>query len=99
MEMIANCEPNKGEEVDNGHSGSTKQEQGAIKRVVQSRGGGLQHVEIKASDINATLSAMASAGLPMIDTRGRPGSRRALIGFPHAKATAGSLLHLVQRDA
>jgi len=51
------------------------------------------------SDIDATLSRMAGAGLQMIDTKGRPGSRRALIGFPHPKATGGILMHLVQRDA
>jgi hypothetical protein len=32
---------------------------------------------------------VARAGLPMIDAKGRPGSRRAIIGFPHPKATGG----------
>jgi hypothetical protein len=45
----------------------------------------------------ALLGSMAAAGLPMIDTRGRPGSRRALIGFPHPRALGGVLIHLVQR--
>jgi hypothetical protein len=40
---------------------------------------------------------MAAAGLPMIDTKGRPGSRRALIGFPHPRALGGVLMHFVQR--
>ena len=81
-----------------GQAGSTKQDQGAITRFVQSRGRGLHHVALKVRDIDATLAGMAGAGLPMIDTRGRPGSRRAQIGFPHPKALGGILMHLVQRD-
>ena len=98
LEFLSNFNPNQGAEVDHGHSGSTKQDQGAITRFVQSRGRGLHHVALKAGDINKTLSGMAEAGLPMIDTKGRPGSRRALIGFPHPKAMGGILMHLVQRD-
>ena len=49
------------------------------------------------TDIGATLGAMAEAGLPLIDAKGRPGSRRALIGFPQPSALGGVLMHLVQR--
>jgi hypothetical protein len=44
------------------------------------------------------LQKMSKAGFQMIDQVGRPGSRRALIGFPHPKSTGGILMHLVQRD-
>ena len=43
------------------------------------------------------LGSMAVAGLPMIDTAGRPGSRRAKIGFPHPRALGGVLMHVVER--
>jgi hypothetical protein len=33
----------------------------------------------------------------MIDTVGRPGSRRARIGFVHPAALGGALLHFVER--
>jgi catechol 2,3-dioxygenase-like lactoylglutathione lyase family enzyme/predicted enzyme related to lactoylglutathione lyase len=99
LEFLANFDPRQGAVVEHGRSGSTKQDQGAITRFVQSRGRGLHHVALKARDINATLSGMAAAGVPMIDTKGRPGSRRAMIGFPHPKALGGILMHLVQRDA
>ena len=69
----------------------------AIARFVASQGRGLHHVAVKSPDIDALLGSMAAAGLPMIDTRGRPGSRRALIGFPHPRALGGVLMHLVQR--
>ncbi len=99
LEFLANFDPNQGAHVEHGRSGSTRQDQGAITRFVGSRGRGLHHVAVKAADINATLAAMAGAGLPMIDVKGRPGSRRALIGFPHPKALGGILMHIVQRDA
>ena len=99
LEFLANFDPRQGARIEHGQAGSTRQDQGAITRFVQSRGRGLHHVALKVSDIDATLSRMAGAGLQMIDTKGRPGSRRALIGFPHPKATGGILMHLVQRDA
>ena len=98
FEFLANFDPGQGAQIEHGRSGSTKQDQGAITRFVQSRGRGLHHVAVKTRDINATLERMAQAGLPMIDVKGRPGSRRALIGFPHPKALGGILMHLVQRD-
>ena len=98
IEFLANFDPSQGAQIEHGKSGSTKQDQGAITRFVQSRGRGLHHIAIKAHDINDTLQKMSKAGLQMIDQIGRPGSRRALIGFPHPKATGGILMHLVQRD-
>jgi catechol 2,3-dioxygenase-like lactoylglutathione lyase family enzyme len=99
LEFLANFDPSQGARIEHGRSGSTKQDQGAITRFVQSRGRGLHHIAVKAHDIDATLARMAQAGLQMIDVKGRPGSRRALIGFPHPKALGGILMHLVQRDA
>jgi hypothetical protein len=83
--------------VERGRPGTTRQDQGAIARFVASRGRGLHHVAVKAHDIEGLLQSMSSAGLPMIDTKARPGSRRALIGFPHPRAFGGILMHLVQR--
>jgi len=100
LEFLANFDPRQGAHAhERGQPGSTRQDQGAIARFVKSRGRGLHHVAIKVTDIEATLSTMAGAGLPMIDVKGRPGSRRALIGFPHPSALGGVLMHLVQRDA
>ena len=98
LEFLANFDPRQGAQRERLQAGSTKQDQGAITRFVQSRGAGLHHVALKVRDIDATLAGMAQAGLPMIDSKGRPGSRRALIGFAHPKALGGILMHLVQRD-
>jgi catechol 2,3-dioxygenase-like lactoylglutathione lyase family enzyme len=79
--------------------GTTRQDQGAISRFVAGRGRGLHHFALKVRDIDALLAEMAAAGVPMIDTRGRPGSRRARIGFPHPRALGGVLMHMVEREA
>jgi hypothetical protein len=97
LEFLANFDPRQDGEVEHGRAGTTRQDQGAIARFVASRGRGLHHVAVKARDIDALLGSMAAAGLPMIDTTGRPGSRRALIGFPHPRALGGVLMHVVQR--
>jgi catechol 2,3-dioxygenase-like lactoylglutathione lyase family enzyme len=97
LEFLANFDPRQGGEVERGRPGTTRQDQGAIARFIASRGRGLHHVAVKAHDIDGVLASMARAGLPMIDTKSRPGSRRALIGFPHPKALGGVLMHLVQR--
>ena len=97
LEFLANFDPRQQGAVDHGLAGTTRQDQGAIARFVASHGRGLHHVAVKSPDIDALLGSMAAAGLPMIDTRGRPGSRRALIGFPHPRALGGILMHVVQR--
>ena len=99
LEFLANFNPRQGAQIVHGQAGTTKQDQGAITRFVDSRGRGLHHVALKVCDIESTLAGMAQAGLPMIDVKGRPGSRRALIGFPHPRATGGILMHLVQRES
>ncbi len=52
----------------------------------------------RAKDINRTLAALDRAGIPVIDHVGRPGSRRAQIGFVHPRGVGGVLVHFVQRD-
>ena len=78
--------------------GNTRGDRGAIGRYIERRGPGLHHLALKTPHINALLPRLAERGLRMIDTLGRPGSRRALIGFIHPAALGGVLLHFVQRD-
>ena len=99
LEFLANFDPRQSGHVDHGRAGTTRQDQGAIARYVATRGRGLHHFAVKARDADALLSGMAAAGLPMIDVKSRPGSRRALIGFPHPRALGGVLMHVVQREA
>jgi methylmalonyl-CoA/ethylmalonyl-CoA epimerase len=78
--------------------GNTRGDRGAIGRYIERRGPGLHHIALKTPDINALLPKLAGEGTRMIDLQGRPGSRRALIGFMHPAALGGVLLHFVQRD-
>ena len=77
--------------------GTTKRDQSAIARYVASRGPGLHHLALRVPDIDAMLAALAAAGHTVIDRAGRPGSRRARIGFLHPRTLGGVLVHLVER--
>ena len=98
LEFLQNFDPAHEAEIEHGHAGTTKQDQGAITRFIERRGAGLHHLALKTGDIDRTLSVLAGAGLRMIDQAGRPGSRRARIGFVHPAALGGILLHLVERQ-
>ena len=97
LEFLQNVDASSVGNVDYGHSGSTRQDQGAISRYIESRGPGLHHTGFKVNDINGLLSRLDKSGLTLIDSEGRPGGRRSLIGFIHPASLGGWLVHLVQR--
>lgn len=97
LEFLANFNPAQAGDVQQGSAGNTRQDQGAIAKYVASRGPGLHHLAVKSPDIDKTLAQLASAGVALIDKTGRPGSRRAQIGFIHPKGLGGVLMHIVQR--
>lgn len=97
LEFLQSFDPRQPGEVDRGAAGTTRQDQGAIARFVASRGGGLHHIAFKTTDIAGRLGALGKAGVPLIDKAGRPGSRRAKIGFIDPKALGGVLAHFVDR--
>lgn len=97
LEFLQNFDPDHTGLVQQGTSGNTRQDQGAIARFVAGRGAGLHHIAFKAPDIDRTLAHLAEAGMILIDRKGRPGSRRARIGFCHPDAMGGVLIHAVER--
>ena len=99
LELLQNFDPRHTAEARHHGPGTTKQDQGAIARYVERRGPGLHHLALKTPDIDRVLAALDRAGLRMIDLVGRPGSRRARIGFVHPSALGGVLLHFVEREA
>jgi methylmalonyl-CoA/ethylmalonyl-CoA epimerase len=78
--------------------GNTRGDKGAIGRYMERYGPGLHHLALKTADIDAALAVLAEQGMSMIDLRGRPGSRRARIGFIHPRSLSGVLVHLVERN-
>jgi methylmalonyl-CoA/ethylmalonyl-CoA epimerase len=97
LEFLQNFDPRQTGVVDHGSSGTTRQDQGAIAKFVASRGAGLHHIAMKTPDINAVLRNLDAAGVPVIDKKGRPGSRAGLIGFVHPKGMGGVLFHFDER--
>ena len=81
-----------------GRSTSTSGDRSAIARYVDRHGPGLHHVAIRVSDIDAALKRAENAGVELINSAGRPGSRRAEIAFMHPASTSGILFHFVQRE-
>ena len=84
-------------DVQHGHRGDTRQDMGTLARFVDRRGPGLHHVAFKVPDADDALRRAREAGCRMIDDRGRPGSRRAMIGFIHPGALGGILVHFDAR--
>ena len=98
LELLENVDPQSVGMVEYGQAGSTRQDQGAISRYIQSRGPGLHHTGFRVRDINGLLAKLDKAGLTLIDHVGRPGGRGSQIGFIHPASLGGWLAHLVQRD-
>ena len=98
LEFLENLDPSQIGVVDRGRSGTTRQDQGAISRYIASRGPGLHHVALKVTDIDGLLADLDRAEYTLVDTTGRPGSRRSRIAFIHPSSLGGFLMHLVQRE-
>ena len=79
-------------------AGNTRGDRSAIARYIAARGAGLHHIAFKTPDVAGSLAKLRAAGHRTIDTVGRPGSRRALIGFMHPTMIGGVLMHFVQRE-
>ena len=79
-------------------AGTTGGDKSAIARFVERNGPGLHHLALKTTNIDGMLDRLGAAGHRMIDSVGRPGSRRARIGFIHPQAFGGGLVvHFVER--
>ena len=98
LEFLQDLDQGSGGEVQRGHPGSTQQDQSVISRYIVSRGPGLHHIGFNVRDIDGLLDTLHRSGHTLIDTVGRPGSRRARIGFIHPASLGGWLVHLVQRE-
>lgn len=79
-------------------AGTTLGDRSAIARFIARRGQGLHHIALKTPDIDRVLGKLRESGYRLIDTTGRPGSRRARIGFVHPASVGGVLVHFVQRE-
>jgi hypothetical protein len=53
-------------------------------------------VAYRVSDVEQTLTALAAAGMRLIDERPRIGIRGSLVAFVHPASTVGVLTEIVQ---
>ena len=71
-------------------------EDSPIAKFLEKRGPGLHHVAYLVDDLSATLAALKSAGLRLIDEQPRPGAHGMQIAFAHPKSTSGVLTEFCQ---
>ena len=98
LEILSELDSNPPRLIDRHDPGNTRQDRSAIGRFVERRGPGLHHLALKVPDINGLLKHLSGRKYRLIDPVGRPGSRRALIGFVHPAELGGVLIHFVERD-
>jgi len=69
---------------------------GPIAKFLAKNGPGLHHVAYRVADLPATLAALRSAGVRLIDEEPRPGAHGMKIAFAHPKSTGGVLTEFCQ---
>jgi methylmalonyl-CoA/ethylmalonyl-CoA epimerase len=67
-----------------------------IAKFLDKRGPGLHHIAYRVADLRATLAALKSAGVRLIDETPRPGAHGMQIAFAHPSSTGGVLTEFCQ---
>lgn len=67
---------------------------GPIAKYLSKHRGGMHHVCVEVTDIEAVLAAYKAAGIVLIDEVPRPGANGMRVAFVHPKSTGGVLLEL-----
>jgi methylmalonyl-CoA/ethylmalonyl-CoA epimerase len=70
--------------------------QTAVGKYLERKGPGMHHVAYAVDDIDATLRALAGAGLELIDSEPRVGIRGSRVAFLHPRSTGGVLTEIVE---
>jgi methylmalonyl-CoA/ethylmalonyl-CoA epimerase len=68
----------------------------AVGKFLERRGPGLHHVAYRVDDVEATLAALARAGMRLIDETPRTGIRGSRVAFVHPASSGGVLTEIVQ---
>ncbi|HET6448206.1 MAG TPA: methylmalonyl-CoA epimerase [Conexibacter sp.] len=67
-----------------------------VGKFLAKKGPGLHHVAYQVADIEATLAALKTAGMRLIDETPRVGIRNSRVAFVHPASTGGVLTEIVQ---
>jgi len=68
-----------------------------IAKFLDEKGPGLHHVAYRVPDLPATLAALKSAGVRLIDEAPRAGAHGMQIAFAHPRSTGGVLTEFCQQ--
>jgi len=69
----------------------------SIKKFLETRGPGLQHICFEVDDVAAELKRLDAAGVRLIDKVPHPGAHCTMVGFIHPSATGGVLVELSEQ--
>lgn len=67
-----------------------------ISKFLEKRGGGIHHIAVEVTDIEASLAQLKEKGMRLIDESPRIGAEGCLVAFVHPSSANGVLLELVQ---
>ena len=67
-----------------------------ISKFLEKRGGGIHHIAVEVTDIEASLKQLKEKGMRLIDEQPRIGAEGCLVAFVHPSSANGVLLELVQ---
>lgn len=70
-----------------------------ISNFLAKRGGGIHHIAVEVTDIEAALARLKANGARLIDESPRLGAEGCLVAFVHPAASGGVLLELVQKQS
>ncbi len=70
-----------------------------VARFLEKRGEGVHHVAYTVDGLESRLSALADAGVRLIDEAPRPGAHGNRIAFLHPKSTGGVLTELCEPES
>ncbi len=70
---------------------------GVIKKFIEKRGEGVQHLAFEVEDIEAELSSLKSKGVQLIHEKPYPNAHGDLVAFLNPKSTQGVLIELIQK--
>jgi methylmalonyl-CoA epimerase len=70
-----------------------------ISKFLEKRGGGIHHIAVEVTDIEASLATLKAKGMRLIDESPRIGAEGCLVAFVHPSSANGVLLELVQTSS
>ncbi len=67
-----------------------------VGKFLRRHGEGVHHIGYRVWNLDEALELLRGAGVPLVDERGRRGSRGTTVAFVHPKGFRGVLVELVQ---